>query len=191
MSDEKLWEMPDEMLMGRFKATRENNYFAEIFARHRKEIFHRCLAVVHLPSIAEDLTQETFKTAFVKIDLFCSGNAHAWLCSIAHHIAINYVRSAIVSHELKGIDGCPEVGSVDKANFDLPNLEEVRAVLKQLPGPQRICLKLFYIQGYSYKEVSRITGYSEGAVKSHIQNGRRQFAKFRESLNQKRGREQR
>jgi RNA polymerase sigma factor (sigma-70 family) len=191
MSDEKLQDMPDEMLMERFKATRENGCFAEIFARHRKEIFHRCLAVVHQPSVAEDLTQETFKTAFVKIGLFCNGNAHAWLCSIARHLAVNHARSAIVSHELSGIDSCPEVGSVDKANFNLPALEEVRAILKQLPAPQRICLKLFYIQGYSYKEVSQITGYSEGAVKSHIQNGRRQFARIRENLNQKNGQGQR
>jgi DNA-directed RNA polymerase specialized sigma24 family protein len=41
-----------------------------------------------------------------------------------------------------------------------------------LPAEQRRCLEL-KIDGYSYEESASLTGLTVGAVKSHLQNGRR------------------
>ena len=56
-------------------------------------------------------------------------------------------------------------------------------MLSQLPSQQRLAVKLFYIDGYSYKEIATKTGLSENEVKTHLQNGigrlKRQLAKRR------------
>jgi RNA polymerase sigma factor (sigma-70 family) len=52
---------------------------------------------------------------------------------------------------------------------------QIRAILNRLPEQQRHCLKLFYIEGFSAKEVAQRTGFSDGLVKSCLQNGRRNF----------------
>jgi len=52
---------------------------------------------------------------------------------------------------------------------------EILAVLSRLPVEQQICLRLFYIEGYSAKEISMLARYSDKNVKSYIQNGRRRF----------------
>jgi len=57
----------------------------------------------------------------------------------------------------------------------LLNAIQIRTILRGLPEQQRICLKLFYLEGYSAKEVAKRTGFTEKQVKSHLQNGRRNF----------------
>jgi RNA polymerase sigma-70 factor (ECF subfamily) len=55
------------------------------------------------------------------------------------------------------------------------NAIQIRTILRGLPEEQRICLKLFYFEGYSAKEVAERTGFTEKQVKSYLQNGRRNF----------------
>jgi RNA polymerase sigma factor (sigma-70 family) len=52
---------------------------------------------------------------------------------------------------------------------------QVRAVLERLPAEQRVALKLFHADGYNYKEIAQFLGCPEKRVKSHLQNGRKQF----------------
>jgi len=54
----------------------------------------------------------------------------------------------------------------------------IRAVLSELPERQRRCLKLFYIEGFSAKEVANATGWTDKQVKSYLQNGRRNFIRL-------------
>lgn len=44
--------------------------------------------------IAEDLTQETFLSAFKNIDSFLGGNEKAWLCRIATNKCLDYKKQA-------------------------------------------------------------------------------------------------
>jgi len=52
-------------------------------------------------------------------------------------------------------------------------IEALRAALAQLNAGQKRCLELFYLEGRSYAEVARRSGYALNQVKSHIQNGKR------------------
>lgn len=55
----------------------------------------------------------------------------------------------------------------------LPPLEEVvREELELLPSRQRTCLNLFYADGYSYEEISELSGFSLSSVRSYMQNGK-------------------
>ena len=56
-----------------------------------------------------------------------------------------------------------------------PDVAEIRSILAGLPEQQRRCLKLFYIEGYTAKEVAKATSFTEKQVKSCLQNGRRNF----------------
>lgn len=55
---------------------------------------------------------------------------------------------------------------------DEGNPRELLKLLMPLSAPQRVCLLLQYENGYSCKEIAKLTGYSEKQVKSHIQNGK-------------------
>lgn len=166
--------LSDETLINRFKEQGGNRYFAEIARRHGRSIHTACNSILHDPSLAEDLTQETFQRAFTKIDHFQAGNFRGWLYTIARNLCINHLRSSI-HVEVASIENADLLPSSRDQERELLNADEVLAVLKDLPSKQRVCLKLCYAEGLSHREIAAATGWSEAEVRSHLQNGRRQF----------------
>ena len=52
-------------------------------------------------------------------------------------------------------------------------LNRMEALIPTLKNNQRICLKMFYLEGKSYADISTELNFSLKEVKSHIQNGKR------------------
>ena len=50
--------------------------------------------------------------------------------------------------------------------------QELYAALDKLPPKERTSVLLYYLQGYSIKEISDIVDASESAVKQHLSRGR-------------------
>jgi RNA polymerase sigma-70 factor (ECF subfamily) len=177
-----LEDRPDEFLVEQFKATRDNQYFALLVKRHTKHVFNACRKVLNNDAVAEELTQDTFLSAFSHLDDFHGGLFYSWLWRIARNRCVNHLKSAVVARE-RSDDGVLEAMPLQEkpqANFELA--EQIRIVLDQLAPPQRLCLKLFYLEGYSYREIAGITGFSTGKVKSYLQNGMRRFRLLWENL---------
>lgn len=181
MSGGELRNLTDEGLIERFQSTNDVACFAEIFRRHKRTIHRRCLAVLRDDAAAEDLTQDTFVTAFTKIDLFRGGTFYAWLCTIARHLCLNQLKAAWVARDA-ATSRSDEVPATAKSAREARTVDDVHAALKELSVPQRTCLKLFYMEGYSYREIAKLTGRSEKEVKTHLQNGRRRFELVWESI---------
>ena len=166
--------LPDEELARRAGQAGDDESFAELFARYRMKVFHACRGFFSDSQAAEDATQETFLRAYRNIRGFHQGYFSGWLMRIAKNVCIDEWRR---SRRETGID------EIDLAELPSPNrldsscearlmAERVWQEMRLLPSEQRQCLEL-KIEGFSYEETSERTGLTIGAVKSHIQNGRR------------------
>jgi RNA polymerase sigma-70 factor (ECF subfamily) len=166
--------LPDEELARRAAQAGDNECFAELFARHRRKVFCACRGFFSDSQAAEDATQETFLRAYRNIRDFRQGYFSAWLMRIAKNVCIDEWRT---SRRETGIN------EDDLAEWPSPNrpdsscvarlmAERVWQEMSLLPSGQRQCLKM-KIEGFSYEETAERTGLTIGAVKSHIQNGRR------------------
>jgi RNA polymerase sigma-70 factor (ECF subfamily) len=164
----------DDEVARRFLETRDNECFAELFGRHRKKVYFACRGFFSDGSAAEDATQEAFLRAYQNMHHFAGGDFCGWLMRIARNACIDQWRKRK-----------PEVGTeeLEYANspvsasfghmFDMHlAVEEIRREMAALSPEQRQCIEL-KIEGYSYEETAVKTGLSVGAVKSHLQNGRR------------------
>ncbi len=58
----------------------------------------------------------------------------------------------------------------DYRETDMKRLEEC---IERLKEEQRTCIRLFFYEGYSYRQISGKLGIDETKVKSYIQNGKR------------------
>ena len=58
---------------------------------------------------------------------------------------------------------------------DNPRLEQLRDALKALDEKQRMCVLLHYIEGYEVRQVARMLGIGESAVKQRLMRGRRKL----------------
>ena len=171
MSADGLERMSDESLVEQFQASGDGKYFEEIWRRHAQAVFSRCLRFLRNSAAAEDLTSDTFLRVIERIRNYRPANFSGWVSTIARNLCVNHVRSAAARHEFMAIEDVKGDQSDERQQFNA----EVEEVLNQLPERQRRTLKLFFIDGYSYKEIVELTGYSNKEVKSYIQNGKRKF----------------
>jgi RNA polymerase sigma factor (sigma-70 family) len=166
--------LTDEELASRYQATGDPEYFAQIFARHRTRVFCACRRFFGCSGLAEDATQETFLRAYQAIHGFQQGHLCGWLMRIAKNVCIDLWRkrrpevqeTEVISLERPTPVDLEHVMEVSRA------MEQVHEEMKSLSSEQRRCIEM-KMDGYSYEETSERTGLPVGAVKSHLQNGRR------------------
>ena len=168
--------LADSELVRRFCETGEAECFAELFRRHRLQIYSACRAFLGDSGAAEDAAQETFVRAYRHITHFTEGNLPGWLARIAKNVCIDEWRKRQFETGAEEIEIC---GSSRREPLSFDSLtglrfaaQRVRDEMAALPIEQRQCLEM-KIQGYSYEETAARTGMAVGAVKSHLQNGRR------------------
>lgn len=131
--------------------------------------------------MAEDISQDTFLSAFQKAGQFTGdGRLKSWLLKIA----INHCRSRMRKAAWKGLifrdmqdftvtsnDRGPEQIAVDK---------ELSAQLKKLPYKYREVIILYYYHDLSVKDISAFLNEKEGTVKSKLSRGRVQLKEILE-----------
>jgi RNA polymerase sigma-70 factor (ECF subfamily) len=163
-------EIDDEGLVRLFRTTRDVSFFAELFRRHSKAVYYGCLRVVRNPSVAEDLTQDTFVRAFARIDGYAEQCFAAWLKRIARNLSLNWLTSA-ANRQLSDFDEAANRPGMGPESGE--RAEEIESAIRQLSSEQRRCVELFYYEGRSYGEIVSATGMTYARVKSHLQNGMR------------------
>jgi len=171
---QELKGISDDELLRAFAASRNEDYFTELFQRHGRKVFVSCYAFLKDAGQAEDVCQEVFLQAYRNLHSFTEGNVVAWLLRIARNRCIDRWRARTpdfsdiaVAMETAISSSNDVVGSA--AHMALLQLERE---LPALPPRQQECLKL-KAEGYSYEETAAHIGCSADEVRSHLQNGRR------------------
>ena len=125
---------------------------------------------------ADDLAQD----ALVKAYLSCAGyqdkgRFRSWLFKIAHNTFLNHRASM---RTMASIEEARLVVSNTSADSAFQH-QDLYLALSTLPPKERSAITLFYLSGYSIKEIAAITETSEDAVKKQLSRGR---DKLREQL---------
>jgi RNA polymerase sigma-70 factor (ECF subfamily) len=135
---------------------------------------------------AEDMLQEAFTQAFMKLDSFrYESTFGAWLKRIVVNTCINAINKKKVE-----LTYCEEI-----YHHDLPeeqeeeveyNVKGVMAALEQLPEGGRMVFSLYLLEGYDHTEIAQIMNISESTSKSQFMRAKRRIAEI--LTEQKKGR---
>ena len=187
MEENALRQLSDEALMERFQQGGGASCFGELVRRHRARVFRCCVAFLQNRANAEDVTHDTFVRAFEHAAGFHGGSFSAWISTIARHLCVNFLKAkANLTERLPDADNDPGPGFEQQPEeLGFLRADEVRRALGALPDHQRVVLKLIHMNGYSYEEAARLTGFSAKQVKSYAQNGARMFRRHWETLQEK------
>ncbi|HXK07461.1 MAG TPA: sigma-70 family RNA polymerase sigma factor [Verrucomicrobiae bacterium] len=172
-----LFGLADGELAQRYLKTGDTACFDELAGRHWNRVLGYCRKVVR-GAEAEELAQETFLRALIKLDQFQGGSFAGWLLSLAKTVCLNRVAKADWRTNVPLEDAPPSASDGEHERLLEDSVRRMLQALERLPQPQRLCIKLFDLDGYSYDETARLSGYSLGEVKSHLQNGRRMLRKL-------------
>lgn len=156
----------DEQELVRRAQQRDGEAFTELYRRHVDAIFRYVLLRVGDEAIAEDLTSEVFVRALEAIAGYEERGAPfaAWLYRIANARVIDHWRQAQRAHV--SLDAEAANILVELPAGDVMTYKQLAEALRHLTSEQQEVIILKFVEGYRAAEIARLTGRSEGAVKS-------------------------
>ncbi len=121
---------------------------------------------------ADDIAQDALIKAYLaSTDYRDKGRFRSWLFKIAHNTFLTHV-SNLRTHE-----------SIDEAQGELSDTaadsafehQDLYIALRTLPPKERSAIVMYYMNGYTIKEIVHMTDASEDAVKKQLSRGREQL----------------
>jgi len=174
----------DEALVAKAAALRDTRSFDLLVDRHQPRVRAYLRRMTRESALADDLAQETFIRAWDKLTSFSGkGSFASWLMAIAHNQFLQAMRK--MKRDRRLLDDVnetsedfdmPSVTATSTIDSELPDLPKLLAVLT---APEQSVMLLGYGFGFSHSEITEVTGFALGTVKSHIHRGK---AKIREKF---------
>jgi RNA polymerase sigma-70 factor (ECF subfamily) len=143
----------------------------EIYRLYFKSMYNTSLRIVKDPQEAEDIMQESFLSAFVKINTY-SGKVSfgAWLKKIVINNSLDALKKKrVITKELD--EEIPEkVVAEEKTDTDFTDIriEDIMEAVHELPDGYRVVLSLKLFEGYDHDEIAEILGISTSSSRSQF-----------------------
>lgn len=177
-------EATDEMLMVRYQRG-DRAAFAELLRRYKTPIYNFVLRQLRQPSLAEDVTQETFLRVVQNAAEFKHESRFStWIYTISRNLCVDQLRRAAhrkhasVDQAVRsGEDDRPLIetladhhprANVERASASSEVAESIVRAVDALPEDQREVFLLREIAGLSFKDIAEVTGAGENTVKSRM-----------------------
>jgi len=143
--------------------------FGELYDVHVDAVYRYVLYRVREPSDAEDLTSEVFTRAFANIHRYrWQGKSFlAWLYTIARNAVTDRRRRERPTVELDDAFGVAEEGPTahDRAVTG-EQVDALRGAVKHLTSEQQEVLVLRFVENMSSRQVAKVLGKNEGAIRA-------------------------
>ncbi|KEK24884.1 RNA polymerase sigma factor [Bacillus gaemokensis] len=160
---------------------KDNQTLEQIYKQHIHDLFRYLLSLTGHFHSAEDLMQETFYRMLVHIDYYKGEEVRPWLFTIAYHAFIDWRRKE-TKYKTTTLEDfhLPNVPSTENAYFIKHEISSWLQGLRALPLERRNVLLLRDYYGFSYKEITEMTGLTLAKVKIELHRGRKELRIIKE-----------
>jgi len=149
--------------------------FRMLVERYSHEMFRLAYRLTGSEADAEDVVQETFLSAFRRIDRYDSrARFSSWLYAIASNRAIDLLRrrkrwrSTAVEPTEQHAPLVSEQPGPERSAYGGEIRERVNRALESLTPRERVAFTLRHHEGMSIDEIGRVMGLRSSATKNHI-----------------------
>ena len=143
-------------------------YIGDLVDKYGNMILRIAYTYLKNKADAEDIVQDVFLQIIDKNPVFNDANHEkSWLVRTAINMCKNKI-NLFWNKNRCSIDDIAEFASYDKYSTDTSVLKAVM----ELPDKYRIAVYMYYYEGYSTPEISKLTDKSETAVRSLLHRAR-------------------
>jgi len=151
----------------------------QIYKLYYKAMYNTSLRIVNDTMEAEDIMQESFLSAFEKIETY-SGTVSfgAWLKKIVVNRSLDALsRRKAIFEDIEYHTGIRDESTEDQSRQeDLDfRVEEVKEAIERLPDGYRIILSLYLLEGYDHDEIGEILSISSSTSRSQLSRAKQKL----------------
>ncbi|MFN7971849.1 MAG: sigma-70 family RNA polymerase sigma factor [Acidobacteriota bacterium] len=146
--------------------------FADVYARHGRDVFRFALYLSGNAAVAEEIAAETFARAWVARDQIRVGTVKAYLLAIARNLHRDTARRPAEATLDLGIDPRDPARDPEAAAHVKAELAAVLASLGELPELDRAALLMATVEEMPYDSIGAALGLSIPAVKVRVHRAR-------------------
>ncbi len=184
---QKLRSQEDTVLVKAFQSGGEAS-FDKLVLRYQDQVFRICYRFIGDYEEAKDCAQEIFIKVYNSLNAFrFESSVSTWLYRIAVNACKNKLRSLkyrrnrmmVRFDSLQESDGGSRVFEIENDSLspegELEKKERqmlIHKAINSLPKDQKMLVVLRDIEGFSYEDLTKITGYNPGTIKSKLSRAR-------------------
>lgn len=143
--------------------------FEGFYAREYRAVLTLAHALTGDPGQAEDLTQETFLSAYLAWGAL--RNPAGWVRAAVSNKAMSWWRRTYAATRAMTLVGRPEAAAEMP-----PDTSAFWAEVRRLPRRQAEAVALYYLEDRSVSEISAVLGCAQSTTRMHLSRGRRALA---------------
>jgi len=175
--------MTDNELLLRYREDGHSKWVGQLYERYSHLVFGVCLKYLKDQDNAKDATLAIFEKLMSDLRTREVATFQHWLYTVTKNHCMQVFRTASRERQHKNEFAHLEMEQNREDEWMALQLREeglrsLERAIERLNLPQRTCVQLFYLERKSYKQIAGTTGFTEGEIKSYIQNGRRNLKQW-------------
>jgi RNA polymerase sigma factor (sigma-70 family) len=155
----------------------------ELYNLYYRAMFNSCYRMLNNQVEAEDVMQESFLAAFLKISTYRGEMSFgSWLKKIVINRSIDVLRSRKVKfeelNEKSSVFIEPDDFEIKAQEEHIQLVEKIREVVKKLPDGFRVVLSLSLFEGFDHEEIAAILQISESTSRSQLARAKKKLIEY-------------
>lgn len=174
----------DQHIESLIKACKKGKQSAqlELYDRYNKAMYNTAYRIVKNRFEAEDIMQDSFLTAFTKIDSLKDVSLFgAWLKRIVVNNSLNHYKTKMKQNEvpLEQVSFKVEQAEAEtkEENYAKLKAQQVLETMNELKHNYRLVLTLHLVEGYDYEEISAIMEITNSNCRTLISRAKESLRK--------------
>ena len=175
--------IPDDDLIKILILEGNLRYFSILTERYENHILEKCRKYVQDKEVAADLSQEILIKIFLNLKKFkFESKFSTWLNSIINNTCVDHIRkhkkilNGLLTEAI--IENFPDLVENEEISTDQISTEGVLELINKLDADEKMILLLKYNDHVAIKDIMKITGLHESAVKMRIKRAKEKLIKI-------------
>lgn len=172
-------ELSDQELLEAFQKEGDTRILAELYTRYTHMVYGVCMKYFADADDASDAVMNIYEKLCTDIHRHQILKFSTWLYVSTRNHCLMELRSRKTREKHQELWQNEQLLFMESQEFVHPiddgelHSKQLKLCLDQLKKEQKECIRLFYYENKCYLEIARTLQLEEKAVKSHLQNGKR------------------